>query len=43
VQPAVSPPPLVVVTAGTHGDWHRVVPPTPAQALDRLWTTMQDE
>lgn len=35
--------PLAVVTAGTHEDWHRVVPPTPARALDRLWTTMQDE
>ena len=34
--------PLAVVTAGTHEDWHRVVPPT-ARALDRLWTTMQDE
>jgi pimeloyl-ACP methyl ester carboxylesterase len=35
--------PLAVVTAGTHEGWHRVVPPTVARALDRLWTTMQDE
>jgi len=35
--------PLAVVTAGTHEDWHRVVPSTLAQALDRQWTTMQDE
>ena len=36
--------PLVVITAGTHAaDWGRVVPPRLARALDRLWTTMQDE
>jgi len=35
--------PLAVVTAGAHEEWHRVVPATLARALDRLWTTMQDE
>lgn len=34
--------PLVVVTAARHEDWQRDPPPLPA-ALDRLWTTMQDE
>jgi pimeloyl-ACP methyl ester carboxylesterase len=35
--------PLAVVTASRHEDWARVVSRRTAQALDRLWTTMQDE
>ena len=36
--------PLAVVTAGRHDhDWGSVVPRHLARALDRLWTTMQDE
>ena len=35
--------PLAVVTASRHEDWSRVVSRRTAQALDRLWTTMQDE
>jgi pimeloyl-ACP methyl ester carboxylesterase len=36
--------PLAVVTAGRHDqDWDSVVPRHLARALDRLWTTMQDE
>ena len=34
--------PLIVVTAGRHADWENA-PPRLARALDRLWTTMQDE
>jgi pimeloyl-ACP methyl ester carboxylesterase len=36
--------PLLVVTAGRHtGEWWKYVHPRVARALDRLWTTMQDE
>jgi pimeloyl-ACP methyl ester carboxylesterase len=36
--------PLAVVTAGRHaGEWWRYVSPPVARALDRLWTTLQDE
>ena len=36
--------PLAVVTAGRHtGEWWRYVHPRVARALDRLWTTLQDE
>jgi hypothetical protein len=35
--------PLVVITAARHDEWRRVVSPRLTGALDRLWTTMQDE
>jgi pimeloyl-ACP methyl ester carboxylesterase len=35
--------PLAVITAARHREWARVGTPQLAQALDRLWSTMQDE
>jgi pimeloyl-ACP methyl ester carboxylesterase len=36
--------PVAVITAGKHDEeWGRLVPPRLARALDRQWTTMQDE